>query len=141
MLLLISLSFSFFTIISDDLENAKKLKNQINIQKTLIQKNDSLKTQLDSLILLTRDLEINSDSRNIVLQSKIDDLNENLEPFIKLAVKKYPALKIEDALEKIQNELAETKKLAQPNTIIFQKKVISKLMIQINYFILLKMNL
>ena len=119
-LLIIGLVFNVAIIISDDSKNTEKLDNQGKAQNLLINKNDSL-------MVLMRDFESNSDSRSLILNSRIDELNSNLEPFIKLAVKKYPNMKIEDALVKIHTELAETKKMAKPNSINFNKKEIKKI--------------
>ena len=126
-LLVLSLAFSFFTIIWDDIDTTANLTKQRELQNALVKKNDSLKIQIDSLMKLTQANEINSGNRSVVLQAKISDLNDKLEPFIKLAVKKYPEMKIEDALEKLQNDIIETKKLAQPNTIRFQKKEVNSI--------------
>lgn len=75
------------------------------MQNDLVRKNDSLRLQLDSLLSIVHRSERQADTRSVVLQSKISELNEKLEPFVKLAVKGYPNMKIEDALEKLQKEI------------------------------------
>ncbi|MFA5835215.1 MAG: hypothetical protein WDA22_17180 [Bacteroidota bacterium] len=125
-LLILSLLFSAFTIILDDIETNISLKKQEDVQAELIRKNDSLKIQLDSLLKVINNSEKNSGDRSLILQSKISEVKDKLEPFIKLAVKKYPNLKIDEALEKLQNEIIETKKLAQPNAIRFHKKEVTQ---------------
>jgi len=104
-LLILSLLFSVVIIIIDDVENKNK-------HDYVVQRNDKLKTQIDSLIRITQTSENNATDRDIILQSKINELNDKLEPFVKLAIKKYPNMKIEDALSKLQLDLIETKKLA-----------------------------
>jgi len=51
-------------------------------------------------------------------ENNLKNLQSQIQPFLDLASNKYPNLEIEDALNKIQQELSETKKLAAPNVII-----------------------
>jgi hypothetical protein len=79
------------------------------------------------LIKIINENEINSGRRNSGLQYKLSELNDKLEPFIKLAVNKYPNLKIDDALLKLEYDLKEQK---DKLSIIFEYSDVALL----NYF-------
>jgi hypothetical protein len=108
-ILIFSFLFSVVIVIVDDNSTSSTIENQKASQTELIRKNDSLKYQLDSVLKVINENEKNSGSRNIVLQYKLNELNDKLDPFIKLAIKKYPNMKIEDALAKFEYDLKEQK--------------------------------
>jgi hypothetical protein len=120
-LLLLCLIFIFFTVISDDNRTTANMN-------TLIGKNDTLTLRLDSLMKLSNEYERNSGNGDRVLHSKTKELNDKLGPFISLAVKKYPYMKIEDALERLQKEIIKDRQLVHPNAIFFEKKEITQIL-------------
>jgi hypothetical protein len=119
-ILFLCLVFSFYTIISDDIQTTAEMK-------TLTRKNDTLKFQRDSLLKVSNEYRGNPVvDDNEELQSKINELQDKLEPFIKIAIKKYPYLKTEEALTRLQKE-TRAKHLTHPNTMVYEKKKITQI--------------
>lgn len=75
--------------------------------------------KIDSLISISDIFSKKQDSNNIIVQYKVDELNKKLDPFVKLAISKYPNDNIQTALEKLTNEISETKEMVKPNRMVY----------------------
>jgi hypothetical protein len=82
----------------------------------------TLHSQNDSLITLN---EL-THSEILLLQNQVQHLDSNLSPFIRIAMNKYPNLGIEQALEKLSQEVVDVKEMAKPNTISYSRNEIKK---------------
>ena len=111
-LLLISLIIGLFIIKIDD-SNSQVISAQ---QKNNI---DSLRLEI-SIGMKNRSLKEEE------LNKKIDELNSKLEPFVKVALSKYPAYELQSALTKLALEIENTKKLASPPTLVPRAKEINR---------------
>jgi hypothetical protein len=118
--LLFGLLFQLFVTISEDRRTTMTMNDLRKI-------NDTLTLRIDSLTNLAYESEKSSGGRTILLQSKIDELNNDLNPFIKLAVINYPGMKNKDALEKLRREIIKTRQVTHPYAMVFEKKEISQI--------------
>ncbi|PKQ64776.1 hypothetical protein BZG01_13940 [Labilibaculum manganireducens] len=114
-------------IISLDEKNANNFSKQQkdNIDSLRIE-NAQLKNNLDSLHrALTKGMDDRS-LQEIELNKKVSELNIKLEPFVKLALTKYPAYDLQSALNKIAQDIENAKKLAEPPILIPNAQEISR---------------
>lgn len=101
---------SIVVIIHDDSKtNKEKFEQQARYQ--------DLQVKFDNIITLSKNQDVRSDERGKFLQERIMELSTKLEPFIKLAVAKYPQQNVDEGLELLRKEIAETKEMAKPNSI------------------------
>lgn len=92
------LLISIGTTVLDDRQKSRSAADQD-------QRYQDLKARFDRLTELSITQDARADGRTQVLQERINDLNRKLEPFIKLAVSKYPQLGVDDALQQFRSEL------------------------------------
>ncbi len=114
------------TLVEEQQSNEASLQ-QSQDQQFLAFQNVSLRAKLDSLVSLTQQGEAKFDRENAVLQSKVSELNSKLEPFVKLAVTKYPAFDIQTALNSLARDIAEAKDMAKPAILIAATKEIKRI--------------
>lgn len=110
-----------------DNDNAIKVSRQQknNIDSLKIQ-NSLLNSKLDSL---HKTLNIGMEDRSIQeteINKKVNELNKKLEPFVKIALTKYPAYDLQSALNKLAQDIENTKRLAEPPMLIPYAKEISR---------------
>jgi len=114
-------------IITIDEKNANDFSKQQkdNIDSLRIE-NAQLKNNLDSLhSALTKGMD-DRNLQEIELNKKVNELNIKLEPFVKLALTKYPAYDLQSALNKIAQDIENAKKLAEPPILIPSSREISR---------------
>ncbi|MCK4233770.1 hypothetical protein KAX75_05040 [candidate division WOR-3 bacterium] len=92
----------------------------------LVTEISGLRLQNDSLIVLHHKSQEDASKNTLSLLARIDTLESNLEPFIEIAVSKYPNLVVERALKKLELDIAETKAMAKPNTLSYSSVDINK---------------
>jgi hypothetical protein len=125
-LMTLAMLIGVISTILDDEKSRDATQLQSERQVVLQSQNDSLRTRVDSLIKVTQQGEVKLDRQNAILQAQVSELNSKLEPFVKLAVTKYPAYDIQSALNQLAQDIAEAKELAKPATLIVYGKEISK---------------
>ena len=124
-LLIILLITSIFVIQIDDNNSKKDFEVQKQNINSLRIKNLSLTSKIDSL---HSELKIGMKRRNlqnIELKEKVQELNTKLEPFIKVALTKYPAQNLQYSLNQLAKDIENTKKLAEPPVLVPIAKEIS----------------
>ncbi len=92
----------------------------------LMEKVSSLQIKNDSLMASVREKDKTAHKDMIALQGKITDLESKLEPFIEIAISKYPNLGVDIALNQLSREIAEAKEMAKPNTLSYSTITINK---------------
>jgi hypothetical protein len=108
---------------NDSNELAKKQKNNID---SLRIENSLLSIKLDSLHSTIENGIQNRGKQEIEMLKKINELNNKLEPFISIALRKYPTKDKNSALNKLAKDIAITKKLAEPPSLILSGREIQK---------------
>jgi hypothetical protein len=126
-LMTLAMLIGVVSTVLDDQKSSEVSRLQSERQAFLQSQNDSLRARVDSLIKITQQGEVKLDRQNAVLQAKVSELNSKLEPFVKLAVTKYPAYDIQSALNQLARDIAEAKELAKPATLVLYAKEISKI--------------
>lgn len=125
-LMILSVIVGVITTISDDIDNSRTIAEQ-RVRYTLLQsKHDSLLTQVDSLIFLSKLGDVKSEERSSSLNEQIKQLRLQLAPFIKLAISKYPLSDVDSALVLLSKEMAATKEMARPNSLVFVGQRVKK---------------
>lgn len=114
-LLLTSLIIGFFILIIDDNNSKEISRQQKNNIDSLRIENSLLNNKLDSLHKMINPMN-----------QKVSELNEKLEPFVKIALNKYPTYDVQFALNKLTQDIENTKRLAEPPTLILSGKEISR---------------
>jgi|WetSurMetagenome_2_1015567.scaffolds.fasta_scaffold40046_3 hypothetical protein len=122
----VAMIISISTIIVDDQKASDVLRSKLESERALKSQNDSLKARVDSLISITQLGEARLAQQNLTLHSRISEINSKLEPFVKIAVTRYPTFDIQTALERLTRDIQETKELAKPNSLIPIGKEVSK---------------
>lgn len=125
-LLLSSLIIGLFIIIIDD-NNSKELSRQQenNIDSLRIE-NSLLSIKLDSLHTTIDQGMQDRSNYEIEMNKKVNELNNKLEPFVNIALSKYPAYDLQSALSKLAKDIADTKRLAEPPSLVLSGKEINK---------------
>lgn len=114
-LLIVSLIVSIVIMkIDENMSNKYSIQQKQNIDSLRIE-NALLYKKLDSLHL---ELKIG--------MGKVQELNSKLEPFVKVALTKYPAYDLQSALNKLAIDIENTKKLAEPPVLVPSGKEITK---------------
>jgi len=113
-LLISSLIVGIFVIKIDD-DSAKRIsKEQKNSIDSLRIENSLLGSKIDSLYnALNRGMQDRS-AQEMEMEKKVNELNKKLEPFVNLALTKYPAYDMQTALNKIALDIENAKQLAKP---------------------------
>ncbi|WP_428741126.1 hypothetical protein [Tenacibaculum sp.] len=111
-LLIFSFIIGLFILNKDDNDSKElSLKQKNNIDSLRIE-NSLLSIKLDSLHSTIENGIQNRGKQEIEMLKKINELNEKLEPFVSIALRKYPTKDKNSALNKLAQDIAITKKLA-----------------------------
>lgn len=125
-LLLVSLIYGIFNIKINDDNAAKISREQKNDIDSLKIQNSLLSSKLDGL---HKAISLNMKDRSIQeneMNKKVNELNEKLEPFVKIALTKYPAYDLQSALNKLAKDIESTKKLAAPPILVPSGEKVSR---------------
>jgi hypothetical protein len=125
-LLLFSFIIGLFILNIDDNDSKKLSQKQKNNIDSLRIENSFLSIKLDSLHSTIEQGIQNRSKQEIEMLKKVNELNNKLEPFVNIALRKYPTIDKNSALNKLAQDVAITKKLAEPPSLILSGKEINK---------------
>ena len=125
-LLLSSLIVGLVVMRIDESNSNKISEQQKGSIDSLRIENATLISKLDSLYKALNEGMKNRSLQEIQMSQKVNELNSKLEPFVKIALTKYPAYDIQSALNSLANDIENTKRLAEPPKLIPSAKEITK---------------
>lgn len=125
-LLLCSLIVSLVVMRIDESNSNKISTQQKGSIDSLRIENATLISKLDSLYKALNEGMKNRSLQEIQMSQKVNELNSKLEPFVKIALTKYPAYDLQSALNKLAQDIEETKRLAEPPILVPSGKEITK---------------
>jgi hypothetical protein len=126
-LMIAAASIGVITIVLDDQRSKEDAQLQLVREAKLQRSNDSLTSRVDSLLSIAKNSESKFDVQNAILQARVSELNSKLEPFIKIAVGRYPSLEIQPALARLAEDVRQAKELARPAALQFTSKQVKKI--------------
>ena len=125
-LLLASLIIGLIILVTDDNSSKEFSRQQKNNIDSLRIENSLLSNKLDSLHKTINQGMRDRSEQEIQMTNKVNELNNKLEPFVNLALTKYPAYDLQTALNKLALDIESAKQLAQPPTLVATGKEIKK---------------
>lgn len=125
-LLLSSLIIGIFILKIDDNSSKELARQQKDNIDSLRIENSILSNKLDSLHAAIDQGMQDRSTQEIEMNKKVNELNNKLEPFVNIALNKYPTYDLQSALSKLAEDVANTKRLAEPPSLIPSGKEINK---------------